>query len=145
MQVFFSECDRRQKSGPIEVRAESCCFGLEKSSAAGPNAWLRLTLFDKPVTKVVVEFRWHYREHGSQSIIEMTGVRWAETALMKYSSLIFTANLRCSYWNVSPALIETFGIISINNTYYQNLIVFWVFESFEFNFWVTYPFNCLDF
>lgn len=94
---FFTACDRRQKSGLIEVHTESCFFGLEKSSAAGRNAWLRLTLFDKPVTKVFVEFRWHYRAHGSQSIVEMTGARWAETALMKYSSLIFTANLRCSY------------------------------------------------
>lgn len=106
-------------------RAESCFFGLEKSWAAGPTAWLRLTLFDKPVTKVVVEFRWHYRVHGSQSIVEMTGARWGETALMKYSALIFTANLIWLYWNGSLSLIETFTITSISNTYYyQNRIVF---------------------
>lgn len=81
--MFFSERDRCQtvaqslRIQAIEVcsgrRAENCFFGLEKSWAAGPTAWLRLTLFDKPVTKVVVEFRWHYRVHGSQSIVEMTG------------------------------------------------------------------------
>lgn len=107
MHVFFPERDRCQtvaqslRIQAIEVRsgrrAESCFFGLEKSWAAGPTAWLRLTLFDKPVTKMVEEFRWHYRVHGSRSIVEMTGVRWGETALMKYSIWIFTANLRWLY------------------------------------------------